>query len=231
MRRWLLSAAFLVFASSNLFAQTPPTSQASPQNASDPQAVAVVQAAITAAGGATAIGTLQSWTFQAQAEGRIENGPVSANLSVTAPQSSSTAKAPPPWARPRSLFVPALVAAILVKESQDPNFSLHQATPPASVPNSSLVTFSVATKTGAMFPGQRWYFDRTTNLPTRIEFIVPAKIGAMESFPGVVTLSNYQAIGGALYPFQIVTRLLRENATETITLKSVTPSTTAGGAQ
>ena len=102
---------------------------------SDPQALAVVQAAITALGGATAIGSLQSWTFQAQAEGRIANGTVSEGLALAIPTDSSlpagtTAKAPPPWARPRSLFVPALVSAILAKESQDRNFVFKQAAAP-----------------------------------------------------------------------------------------------------
>jgi hypothetical protein len=243
MRRLLLSAAFLVLAVS-LFGPVSSTSQAAPQNASDPKAQAVVQAAINAMGGATAIGSLQSWTFQAQAEGRIANGAISEGLALSSSQNSSlpagtTAKAPPPWAKLRSLFVPALASAILVKQSPDPNFTLKQAAPSYSAPNTAVVAFSVMTKAGSSIPAQRWYFDSTTSLPNRIEFILPAAIGPFEAFAGVVTLSNYKAIGGVLYPLQIVTFLQRERAAETITLQSVTPSTAAtpsstastGGAQ
>ena len=207
----------------------------------DPQAVAVVQAAITKMGGATAIGPLQSWTLQAEAEGRIDNGTINQTLTLGVPQNPSlpagtAAKAPRPWARPRSLFVPALVSTILLQETQDPSFSLQQEIP-SPVPNSTLVVFSLATKSGRSVAVQRWYFDSTTNLPTVIEFVLPAKIGLIESFPGVVTLSDYRAIGGVLYPFRIGSSLLRESGGETVTLQIVTPSTavpsaaTSGGAK
>jgi hypothetical protein len=197
--------------------------------ASDPQAVTIVQQAINALGGTKAIGLLQSWTFQAQTEGRIANGPISEGLVSSIP-AGTTVQTPPPWARPRSLFVPALVSAILVNESQDPKFSIKQAAPSPSVPNSAVVVFSVTTKSGTSVTAQRWYFDSTRNLPMRVEFMLPAKIGLIESFPSVVTLSNYQAIGGVLYPFQIETYLQSENAGETVTLQSVTPSTTVPSA-
>src|SRR5947209_4529857 len=136
MRLPLLGSIFLF--SISAFAQQTTTTTA----ASDPQAVAVVQAAIMAMGGATAISPFQSWTFQAHAEGRVANGTISEGLAVSVPQNSSlpagtTAKAPPPWARPRSLFLPALVGAILVKQSQDPSFLVKQGPASAAVPNSS----------------------------------------------------------------------------------------------
>jgi hypothetical protein len=119
------------------------------------------------------------------------------------------------------------VGTILANESQDPNFVLKQGAASASVPNSTVVVFSVRTKSGGSALAQRWYFDKTSNLPNRIDFILPAKMGLVEAFPGAVILSNYQAVGGVLYPFQIVTFLQREHAMEKITLQSVTPSTTA----
>src|SRR5438309_6392103 len=95
---------------------------------SDPQAVALVQAAITAMGGATAISQLQSWTFQAEAEGRIANGNKTESLTSSAVNAgtgipSSNTKTPY-WLRPRSLFVPALVGPILLAQSENPAFSL-----------------------------------------------------------------------------------------------------------
>jgi len=225
--RLLLLIAFSFVVPSQVVGQS--TSQA----ASDSQAVAIVQAAITAMGGTKAIGLVQSWTFQAQAEGRISNGVISEALTMSAPQNGTlpigtAATAPPPWARPRSLFVPALVSSILVQQSQDVSFSLKQAAPSRLAPNSPAVVFSVMTKTGVSVPAQKWYFDSVSGLPARIEFIAPAKIGVIESYSSVVTLSNYQAVAGVLYPFQIVTFLRRASASEIITLHSVLPGTPVG---
>lgn len=209
---------------------SPPVQGQSTTSTSDPQAVAVVQAAITAIGGAAAIGTLQSWTFKAQATGRIANGPITGVLASTISQttqpSGKTAKMPPPWARPRSLLVPALVSAILAKQSQDPTVLLTQGAASASAPNASAVIFSTKGKSGAA-PTQRWYFDNTSGLPNRIDFLLPAKVGPVEAFAGTVLLSNYQSVGGILYPFKIVAFLQSPRAMETITLQSVTPSTAA----
>ena len=241
MRLVMFLSVLFVFIQLNAQTSSSTTTTA-PQNASDPQAVAVVQAAITAIGGATAITPLQSWTFQAQASGRIANGPVTEVLASSAPQNSTqpsgtTAKAPPPWAQPRSLFVPALMSAILVNQSQDSTFVVKQVATSPSVPNSNVVVFTRIAKGGEPVSAQRWYFDNTTKLPTRIDFLLPARVGLQESFPGTVMLSNWQPVGGVLYPFQIVTLLQREHAAQTITVQSVTPSTTvpttapSGGAQ
>lgn len=203
--------------------------------ASDPQAVAAVQAAVNTIGGATAIGALQSWTIKAQATGNLANGPITEVLATTLPslpQNSNpagAAKVTPPWATPRSLFVPALVSAILANQSQDSTILLTQGTASASVPNANVVISSTKVKSGAV-PAQRWYFDKTSGLPSRIDFLLPAKVGLVEAFPGTVLLSNYQNVGGILYPFQIVTYLQRDRLRETITVQSVTPSTTSPAA-
>ena len=214
---------FVFLCSTSLLAQNAPPAQR------DPQAVAVVQAAITTMGGATAIGQAQSWSFQGQTEGRIENGTIREDLPLR-PVAGATVNAPPTWATPRSLFVPALVSTILLKQFQDLNFSLRQEAAPSSDPATAVIVFLLPTQTGESVPAQpaqRWYFDTTSGLPTRIEFKLPAEIGQTQNFPGIVTLSDYRAVGGVLYPFQIVTFLRRQKATETITLLSVTPSTAA----
>jgi hypothetical protein len=195
----------------------------------DPQAVALVQAAITRMGGATAIGQTQSWSFQGQAEGRIQNGTISEDLPLSL-VAGVTVNAPPPWATPRSLFVPALVSTILLKQFQDLNFSLRQEAAPSSDPTTAVAVFLLPTQTGESVPAQRWYFDTNSGLPSRIEFKLPAEIGQTQNFPGIVTLSDYRAVGGVLYPFHIVTFIRRQKATETITLLSVTPSSAAPSA-
>jgi hypothetical protein len=102
-----------------------------PQPTSDPQAVAVVQAAITALGGATAIRQAQSWTFQAETQGPHSNGSINYTISTDADsgkvmRADGTMKAAPLI---HSHFVPALVGAILLKESQDPEFSMQYGGP------------------------------------------------------------------------------------------------------
>ena len=209
---------------------SPPVQGQSTPSTSDPQAVAVAQAAINAIGGDDSDWRSAKLDIQSSSEGRIENGPITgvlvSTISQTTQPSGKTAKIPPPWARPRSLFVPALVGAILAKQSQDPTILLTQGTASTSTPNASVVIFSTKTKSGAA-PAQRWYFDKTSSLPNRIDFLLPAKIGPVEAFAGTELLSNYQNVGGILYPFQIVAFLQSPRAMETITLQSVTPSTAA----
>jgi hypothetical protein len=194
------------------------------QPVSDPQAVAVVQAAITALGGAAAISQAQSWTFQAQTQGAHSNGTVDYIISTHTDtgQMRGAGGAMKPAPLIHSHFVPALVGAILVKESQDPTFTIHyQGT---STIDSKIFTSILFTSTGGSvsFPAQVWIFDQT-NLPVLIDFNEPAEIGAHQSFPVRVTLSNYQTVSGVLYPFRIST-LLPGKPLQIIALQSISTS-------
>ncbi len=199
--------------------------QATTQPASDPQAVAVVQAAITALGGATAIGQAQSWTFQAQTQGPHSNG----NIDYTISTDTDTGKrflrdgTTRPAPAIHSHFVPALVGAILLTESQDPNFSMLYAG--ASTMDSKPVTAIIFAVGPAKLPAQIWTFD-AANLPVQIDFRLPAQIGARESFPFVVALSDYQPVSGVQYPFRIIS-FVPGKPPEIVTLQSVSASTTA----
>jgi hypothetical protein len=203
--RFGLLIFFLLF-NISVWAQQPATSQqaASAQPASDPQAVAVVQAAITALGGATAIRQAQSWTFQAQMQGSRANGSVEYAMSTD----TDTGKLVRPDGTNRpapaihSLFVPALVGAILLKESQDPEFSLHYGG--QSTLDSKPVIVIVFSAGPIPFPSQTWYFD-AANLPVQIDFRLPAEIGARQSLYGLVALSDYREVSGVLHPFRMVT--------------------------
>jgi hypothetical protein len=204
-------------------AQQPATSQqASPtQPASDPQAVAVVQAAIAALGGATAIGQAQSWTFQAQTQGPHSNGNVDYMISTDTDtgsyvQSNGTTL---PARAIHSHFVPALVGAILLKESLDPNFSLQYGG--LSTVDSKPVTVIIFLFGASKFPAQIWAFD-STNLPVRVDFRLPAEIGARRSFPFVVALSDYRPVSGVMYPFGIVS-FVPGKPREVVILQSVAP--------
>jgi hypothetical protein len=203
------------------------TTQSPSQPASDPQAVAIVQAAITALGGATAISQPQTWTFQAHMQGAHANGNVTYVMStdkdtgeVIAPDGTSTP------ARPiRSHFVPVLIASVLLNESLDPRFSFFfertdtQDSKPVSVVRVMLTDGAVNS------PAQFWSFD-AANLPVRVDFRLAAEVGARRSFPLVVSLSNYQAVGGVLYPFSVIT-FLPGTLPEWITLQSISTEASA----
>jgi hypothetical protein len=217
---------FLLLGVSVRAQQTASSQQAtSAQPTSDPQAVAIVQAAITALGGATAIGQAQSWTFQAQAQGPHSNGNVDYVISTDTDtgkrvrSDGATRRAP----AIHSYFVPALVGAILLKESQDPELSTHYVG--TSKVNSKSVTTVVFTVGKDKFPAQIWTLD-AANLPVQIDFRSPAEVGARESFPIVVALSDYRPVSGVLYPFKIVS-ILPGTLPEIVTLQSVNANSTA----
>ena len=211
-----------LFLSAPSWAQQPSGSQTTPQVASDPQAVAVVQAAITALGGATAISQAQSWTFQAQMRGAFANGSVGYVVStdtdrgVFAAADGSTRPAPPI----HSHFVPALIASILLKESQDPRFSFFYEVAGIQDVNPVSMIRVVLTDGSANFVAQFWWFD-ASGLPVLADFRLPAEIGARVSFPGVVRLSNYQTVSGVRYPFSIVA-FLPGGLPQTTTIQSIT---------
>jgi hypothetical protein len=200
-------------------------SQATTQPASDPQAVAVVQAAITALGGASAISQAQSWTFQAQTQGPHSNGNVDYLISTDTDTGkragpNGTMRTAPPI---HSHFVPALVGAILLKESQDPKFSMQYVG--QSTQESKPVTVIVFTIGKDRFPAQIWTLD-AANLPVQIDFRLPAQIGARKSFPLLVDLSDYRAVSGVLYPFQIAT-FLPGKPPEIVAVQSVSANATS----
>lgn len=175
----------------------------SAQSESDPQAVAVVQAAITALGGATAISQAHSWTFQAQTQGPHSNGNIDYTISTDTDTGkragpNGTMKAAPPI---HSHFVPALVAAILLKQSQDPALVL-QFSGTSTIDSNPVTTIVFNFMIGPRYPAQIWTFD-AANLPVMVDFKEPATIGARASFPFVVALSDYHQVSGIMYPFQI----------------------------
>lgn len=217
---------FLLLGVSVRAPQPAPSQQAtSAQPASDPQAVAVVQAAITALGGATAIGQPQSWTFQAQMQGSRANETVEYTMSThtdTGHYVLANGKTRPAPAI-HSLFVPALVGAILLKESQDPEFSLQYGG--QSMVDSKPVSVIVVTLAPEGFPAQIWYFD-AANLPVQIDFRLPAEIGARQSLYGLVALSDYRQVSGVLHPFRMVAFGLGKPP-EIVTVQSVNASTSA----
>jgi hypothetical protein len=211
----------------SVWAQQPASSQqASPtQQASDPQAVAVIQAAITALGGATAIGQAQTWTFQAQTQGPHSNGNVDYVISTDTDTGkragpNGTMRAAPPI---HSHFVPALVAAILLKQSQDPTLTIQfGGTSTADSRPATTIVFNFTI--GPRFPAQIWTFD-AANLPVMVDFRASATIGGRASFPFVVALTDYHQVSGVMYPFQI-TALVPGKPPQVVAVQTIAPSAT-----
>jgi hypothetical protein len=203
-----------------LLAQNRPVAQR------DPQAVTVVQAAITALGGATAIGQHQSWTFQAQMQGPIDNGTASATIDpqATNPSVTINGRSVKTHFIVSSPFVPALMASVLLQLSQDSNYSL-QYGGPVSIGSVNAIAVAFTDVTSSKL-AHRWLFDPTTGLPTRVEIRFPIPMGQFKSFPGVVDLSDYRTVSGVVYPFQIAERIEGKPFLQTITLQSVVPNST-----
>ena len=122
----------------------------------------------------------------------------------------------------RSFFVPAVLAYVLLNELQSQDYPL-KFNGQTSLGAESVTVVTFADPNIPALPAQRWYFNTTTNLPFRIEFILPAVVGSKISFSGLVEVSNYQAVGGVLYPFNIVTIPDRDQR-ELLILQSVSPS-------
>ena len=123
----------------------------------------------------------------------------------------------------QSHFTPALVGAILLKESQDPEFSIQYGG--SFTLASKPVTTIVFTVGIPPMPAQIWTFD-AANLPMQIDFRLPAEIGAKRSVYGVVGLSDYQSVSGVLHPFQIVS-FLPGKPPEIVTIQSMNADATA----
>ena len=217
-----LLCSFLLYTPSVWAQQSSPVAA---QPSSDPRAIAIVQAAIAALGGGTAIKQAQSWAFHADMQGSHANGTVDYVISTDTDtgkvmRRDGTMK---PAAPIHSHFVPALVAAILLKQSQDPalNMRFGGATTFDSKPVTTLIfTFADDPK----FPAQIWTFD-AANLPVVIDFRASAQIGARESFPFVVALSDYRQVSGVMYPFQI-TAYVPGRPPQIVSVQSIAASST-----
>jgi hypothetical protein len=230
MRILRLLPLFLLF-SIPVLAQTGTSAQG------DPQALTVVQAAIAAMGGANAIGQVDDWDLQALLEGPLETGNRAENIRFQVPNASVNGNASPaPKYITSSLFVPALLGAILLQESRDSNYSVRF--DGSSTLASKPVTVVTFLSNDSQSIAQIWAFDTATRLPARVFFDSPAQIGLTQSFRALIDVSDYRAISGVLHPFRIVT-YMGGRPPQVLNLQSLTarPSAstnqpgTPGGAQ
>jgi hypothetical protein len=196
----------------------------------DEQAVVAVQNAINALGGASLIGLQRSWlvhgnvtaspgapmlsgSFIWEAAGSefrfAGSNPSGQNLFVTGhgkPTQVSISKSqaiPPHMAR--AMFIPALVGPVLLQELQNQSYSIRYGGT-SSIGAESVVIVTTAAETtypDNVVTPQTWYFDGSTGLPVRVDFRSPAP----KYPPGYVAerfdYSDFRAIAGTIFPFQI----------------------------
>jgi len=226
----------------------PPLQPWTPTPIRDPKAIELVTSSVNAMGGTATIGQVKDYVVQAQFQGFAEFGSVPSGQIVwtvagreyradystpTGTASLSSGNGTPfrnnngdvkniiPHAV-RSLFVPALVGSVLLAELQDSNYSFEYQGPGSlgSEPVIIVKTSSQASELDFEATPQTWYFDSATSLPVRVEYIIFDSTYWTRSAPGSIDLSDYKAVGGILYPFQVVD-WYRETKINTLTITSI----------
>lgn len=222
----------LVFAAISASAQVPQLSPPAPMDSPvrDPQAVATVQGAISALGGGALIGQQQSWAVQGTVTGGA-GGPTQTgtftweaagaeyrfagsnsagkSLFVTGhgkPSQISSGKSQAlPQHMARAMFVPALVGPVLLQELQNQSYSIRYGGTD-TIGNQSVVLVMTAAETtypDNVVTPQTWYFDTSTGLPVRVDFRSPAPKYAPAYVTERFDYSDFRAVGGAIFPFQM----------------------------
>jgi hypothetical protein len=217
----------------------------------DPQALGIVQASIAALGGAAAIEQLQTFVVQAN----IVPSPGSSAMAGTAvwtvaggefrsdyTSGQDTTTVGSGHGRPfgslngtvqglpnyivRSSFAPTLAASILLKEFQDPNYSI-QFVGASTLGAESVVVVRTSSQNNPMdslVTPQTWYFDSASNLPVRIEHRLPDVKISTRFLITALDLGTYKNISRVLFPSQVA-RSIGGKPTETATVISIQTNT------
>ena len=208
---------------------TPPSGTASsgPKPIRDEQALNVIQTAIAALGGTTAIGQVQSLQVQAQMQNADPNASgtmtwemsgsefrIATNIGsksgvmVTGYGSPTTSangisRAVPQFVK-NAIFIPAFVSVELLNELQNAQYSFRYVG--STTVNGTAATVIETALTDSRVDGrvtlQKWYFA-ATNLPIRVEYLLPSEKTPYAAMPGAVDLANYEAVSGVMFPFTI----------------------------
>jgi hypothetical protein len=197
----------------------------------DAQAITVVQNAISALGGSSLIGQAQSWLVQGNMtsapEAPIQSGSfvwkaagTEFRFEVTTPTGSYvfvTGHGNPARTTngttiqlaahiARAMFVPALLRPVLLRELQDPNFSIRYSGV-GNTAGASVVMVTTAAETtypDNVVTPQVWYIDSSTGLPVRVEFRAPDGRRPGNFLPVALDFSRFSAVSGVLYPMNVI---------------------------
>jgi len=201
-----------------------------PAPSRDPQAVGVIQNAINFLGGPGNIGQVRDCTVVAQRQATSASQSPSGKVIWEAAGSEYKSDSPAPSGRSvlasghgnpvrmvgsvsapitshvlRALFVPSLVGALLLREVQDPNYSIaFVSANQGSQTTTTIKIFSVANQSDLAVTQQTWYFDSVTSSPLRVEYRFPDPGDPGRYRNTALDFSSYKSVLGVLYPFQIV---------------------------
>jgi|HubBroStandDraft_5_1064220.scaffolds.fasta_scaffold117802_2 hypothetical protein len=211
-------------------AQAQSSTSASQQGTRDPQATAIVQAALATMGGSALLSTIHSsivsgstasssaaqteqstfvWTY-AGGEFRNENDATNgAHVLV------SNAGAPEDFHAGMWSSVPSVVvrtnlpfhipALVLFSDTASTEYSF--AYLGAATVNGNSVVHIRAVDTsdiaGQLFTAQDWFFNVSTGLPVRVQFLVPISPQPKDSVAETIDFANFQLVNGILVPLQL----------------------------
>jgi hypothetical protein len=216
--------------------ETTPT----PAPTRDPQAVGVIQSSIAALGGAA----YYSQTSGVIAQGTITAAPAAVSGQITRENQGPEFMEQRPGPNGPILFLsghgnPAIVANGNIQQGigqlamnyfplhlpavglnnalNNPNLSV-SSIQQTTMNGESAIEISTVDDTSSLSAAicqQTWYFDATTLLPFRVDYLTSDVSNALNTMQETTLLSNYQQVSGALIPFKIVTFLNGQQISET----------------
>jgi hypothetical protein len=99
-------------------------------------------------------------------------------------------------------------------------------------------SFDSSDNIGPLVTPQDWYFDPTSFLPLRVEYLFPYQDDANRASPLSMDFANFQSVSGILVPYQLQLHLISASTTATVTsatfnagLSSSTFDPPSGGGQ
>lgn len=228
LKRLALLSFLFVFALPS-FAQQAATTSA-PQAARDPQAVALVQQSLAAMGGTAAVAQVQNsvvsgtsvdqaigstmpqsftWTYAGK-EFRNEDDTTNGSHILVSNGGNPQDFHDGAWAGSLPILTRTnlpyhIPAIVLVYEINNPGYAFAFL---GTTPLNGINTIHVQIRddsdlTGHLFTPQDWYFDPATNLPLRVEYLLPVSQNPSECLPATLDFSAFKSVSGILVPFQL----------------------------
>src|SRR6266699_2495549 len=154
----------------------------------------------------------------------IATGDMSQTITFATPTPAGTTvkdpRTPPSRVAVSSLFLPAVLGAILLNETQDQ--TLFMRSEGTTTFGSATVTVVTVTMTrNAYYDAQRWHFDSATGLPALVVFRLRSWIGLADGFVGMVELSDFRPVRGVVYPFHLEIRVDGWVETQVVDIQSL----------
>lgn len=209
---------------------SPTASPTPPAPVRDAQAIATVQAAIAAMGGTVAVAAIQDTSVQGTIQDQGSSG--SPTQSFTWMSSGGQFRTQVATATDTRIYVsgygspvdqedgvntaiPFFVAQanlpyevpalVLLNEVNNPNYTLSYVGTTTINGNPAIHVHACddTDYTSYLVTPQEWYFDASTGLPVRVEYLLPQNTTPQNSWSLSIDFANYTATGGILVPYQL----------------------------